>query len=153
MVLLPAASGDILNGFSRSAIGEPGITMKYDLLPAANGEYKFVRGTKRAQNLPGFIELIQVFALTADPHNLKVIGSNPIPATKLIINPSNLKGLLGFISVAGIDPHNIGDLACRFKSSGSHIPNRIRAKNLAGGGRRQAFHATPVPSRSRLACR
>jgi hypothetical protein len=30
-------------------------------------------------------------------HNLKVIGSNPIPATKLMKNPSNLNRLLGFL--------------------------------------------------------
>jgi hypothetical protein len=30
-------------------------------------------------------------------HNLKVIGSNPIPATKLIKNPSNLKRIAGIV--------------------------------------------------------
>jgi hypothetical protein len=49
-------------------------------------------------------------------HNLKVIGSNPIPATKMIKNPSNLNGLLGFCFGAGIDTNNVNDLACRFKS-------------------------------------
>jgi hypothetical protein len=43
-------------------------------------------------------------------HNLKVIGSNPIPATKLEENPSNLSGLLGFCFGAGIDPDNVNDL-------------------------------------------
>jgi hypothetical protein len=30
------------------------------------------------------------------PHNLKVTGSNPVPATKLVKNSSNLNRLLGF---------------------------------------------------------
>jgi hypothetical protein len=36
-----------------------------------------------------FIDLFQVFPLSPVPHNLKVIGSNPIPATKfgLVVQP------------------------------------------------------------------
>jgi hypothetical protein len=34
----------------------------------------------------------------------------------LMKNPSNLKGLLGFCFGDGIEPNNINDLACRFKS-------------------------------------
>jgi len=39
-----------------------------------------------------------------------------VPATKLIRNPSDLNGLLGFAFGAGIDLNNINDLARRFKS-------------------------------------
>jgi hypothetical protein len=46
-------------------------------------------------------------------------------------NPSNLKGLLGFCFGARIDP-NINEIACRFKSPGNYIHNRIGAKNLVG---------------------
>ncbi len=64
-------------------------------------------------------------------HNLKVIGSNPIPATKLMKNPSDLNGLLGFSFGVGIDLNNINNLACRFKSPRHHTHNRVRARNLA----------------------
>jgi hypothetical protein len=37
-------------------------------------------------------------------HNLKVIGSNPIPATKLVKNPGNLNGLPGFILELKLTP-------------------------------------------------
>jgi hypothetical protein len=50
----------------------------------------------------------------------KVTGSNPVPATKLIKNPSNLNGLLGFFFVVVIDPNNINDLAHRLKSPRNH---------------------------------
>jgi hypothetical protein len=43
-------------------------------------------------------------------HNLKVIGSNPIPATKSMKNPSNLKGLLGFCFGDGINRSNVINL-------------------------------------------
>jgi hypothetical protein len=70
-------------------------------------------------------------------HNLKVIGSNPIPATKLRKNSSNLTGLLGFAFDAGIDANDINDLAWRFKSPRNQTYNRIRARDLAH--RRELF--------------
>jgi hypothetical protein len=53
-----------------------------------------------------------------DPsHNLKVIGSNPIPATKLVKDPGNLNRLPGFIIFgAEIGSTNINGLGCWFKS-------------------------------------
>jgi hypothetical protein len=42
-------------------------------------------------------------------HNLKVIGSNPIPATKLIKTPGNLSDCRGFF-VPEVDPNNINGL-------------------------------------------
>jgi hypothetical protein len=55
-------------------------------------------------------------------HNLKVTGSNPVPATKFVKNPSNLKGLLGFSFGAGSDSNNINDLGRRFKSPCNQTP-------------------------------
>jgi hypothetical protein len=59
-------------------------------------------------------------AVARQAHNLKVIGSNPIPATKLLKNPSNLNWLLESSFGIGIDSSNINDLACRFKSPRNH---------------------------------
>jgi hypothetical protein len=74
----------------------------------------------------GFLEGAQDFIagwsspVARQAHNLKVIGSNPIPATKLVKNPSNLKGLLGFRFGAGVHRNNINSLACGFKSPRNH---------------------------------
>jgi hypothetical protein len=62
-----------------------------------------------------------------------------LPATKLMKNPSNLNRLLGFAFGEGIDPNNINDLVCRFKSPRNHMHNRSRAKNLAGS-RKPSWH-------------
>jgi hypothetical protein len=48
-----------------------------------NTVYKAFHGTKLAQRGAACIEIIGVLTQLAHPHNLKVIGSNPIPATKL----------------------------------------------------------------------
>jgi hypothetical protein len=45
--------------------------------------FEVFHGTKAAQRAPRFIESIQLLSILAEAHNLKVIGSNPIPATKL----------------------------------------------------------------------
>jgi hypothetical protein len=44
--------------------------------------YKTLLGAKWAQRQSRFVELNQVFRLFTHPHNLKVTGSNPVPATK-----------------------------------------------------------------------
>jgi hypothetical protein len=45
--------------------------------------FKVFHGTKLAQTDAATIERTKLFFLSAEAHNLKVIGSNPIPATKL----------------------------------------------------------------------
>jgi hypothetical protein len=44
------------------------------------------RGTKPAQDTAVLIEINQEFAFSANPHNLKVTGSNPVPATTFCYN-------------------------------------------------------------------
>jgi hypothetical protein len=59
------------------------------LLTTISRDSNVFRGTKPAQDTAVLIEIIQEFTLYANPHNLKVIGSNPIPATKIDIkNPA-----------------------------------------------------------------
>jgi hypothetical protein len=57
-------------------------------------------------------------------------------------NPSNLKGLLGLCFGDGIEPNNINDLACRFKSRRNRTRNRIEARKspqTAGSFRHRYF--------------
>jgi hypothetical protein len=51
-------------------------------------------------------------------HNPKVIGSNPIPATKFVKNPGDLSRLLGFVFGDEIGSSNI---MARFKSPCNQI--------------------------------
>jgi hypothetical protein len=44
---------------------------------------------KAAQTRTNLIEIIGELTRSEEPHNLKVIGSNPIPATKLSVMKSN----------------------------------------------------------------
>src|ERR1700682_5171523 len=105
----------------------------------------------------GFLQGVQWFIagwsspVARQAHNLKVTGSNPVPATKLMKNPSNLKGLLGFCFGDGIEPNNINDLACRFKSPRNHTRNRISARNLADSRKFSAsiFHRRGQAAASR----
>jgi hypothetical protein len=53
---------------------------------------------------------------------------NPVPAAKLIENPSNLKGLLGFCLGAEVAPNTINRSACGFKSPRNHIHIFARRK-------------------------
>jgi hypothetical protein len=59
------------------------VATKYDLLPELIETSKIVRDTKLAQNASAVIVMPRLFLLSIAPHNLKVVGSNPTPATKL----------------------------------------------------------------------
>jgi hypothetical protein len=73
------------------------VATKYDLCPESIEPSKIFRGTKLAQRGPGNIEIIDLLTRSAHPHNLKVIGSNPIPATKLSpLDQSVSSALAGF---------------------------------------------------------
>jgi hypothetical protein len=65
-----------------------------------------------------------------------------LPATKLVKNHCNLHRLLGFVFGGGIDPNNVNDLACRFKSPRNHIHNLIRTKisRAVGSFAESIFH-------------
>src|SRR6202011_6095528 len=62
----------------------------------------------------GFLEGAQDFIagwsspVARQAHNLKVIGSNPIPATKLMKNPSNLKTIAGVLFWRWNPPQQLG---------------------------------------------
>jgi hypothetical protein len=50
--------------------------------PHISESFQIFRGTYLAHAKVYFVESVQLFLILANPHNLKVIGSNPIPATK-----------------------------------------------------------------------
>ena len=55
-----------------------------EAFPTADTACERFRGTKPAQTELDEIEIACEFLLSAEPHNLKVIGSNPIPATNFV---------------------------------------------------------------------
>jgi hypothetical protein len=52
-------------------------------IPVGTTRCQIFLGTYLAHAQVCFVELIQLFPVSPVPHNLKVIGSNPIPATKI----------------------------------------------------------------------
>jgi hypothetical protein len=62
-------SGDVRDGF----------TLPFSRI---SERFQIFRGTYLAHAQVHFVEFVQLFLILANPHNLKVIGSNPIPATK-----------------------------------------------------------------------
>jgi len=64
-----------------------------------------------------------------------------LPATKFGKTPAISIYCWGLFFCAWIDPNNISDLACRFKSPRNQIHNRVRARNFAGSLRHRCFIA------------
>jgi hypothetical protein len=54
--------------------------------------FKVFHGTKLAQSSLANIEFIDIFTGSAGAHNLKVVGSNPTPATKVLFIINCLDG-------------------------------------------------------------
>ncbi len=56
-----------------------------EIFPTADRASDRFRGTKPAQRDIAKIEIASEFSLSAEAHNLKVTGSNPVPATTFVI--------------------------------------------------------------------
>jgi hypothetical protein len=59
--------------------------------------FQSFHGTKLAQRNPAFIETNRVFLQSAHPHNLKVVGSNPTPATRKTGRSGGYASSAGFL--------------------------------------------------------
>jgi hypothetical protein len=59
------------------------IAKKSDLFPGSIKSSKKIQGANVAQNLSGYLVITNDFSVLEAPHNLKVTGSNPVPATKI----------------------------------------------------------------------
>jgi hypothetical protein len=62
--------------------GELAITEKNDRFPNSIEALKIFRDTKLAQKMTSYPVKIKQFFVLEAPHNLKVTGSNPVPATR-----------------------------------------------------------------------
>jgi hypothetical protein len=61
--------------------------------------HQTLRGAKRAQSESRFVVIIQLFGVFFHTHNLKVTGSNPVPATKMVKTPAISIDCWGFLLV------------------------------------------------------